>query len=96
MTDGTIDHNTAQGGDGGKGGNGGDGLGGGLAVQAGSSATVSDSAIKHNQADGGKKGAGGSDGHGVGGGVYNLGTLDLIMTTLADNDASTSNDNLFP
>ena len=30
VTDSTLDHNDAQGGDGGHGGNGGDGLGGGL------------------------------------------------------------------
>ena len=96
MTDTTLDHNVAQGGDGGKGGDGGDGLGGGLAIQAGSSATVSHSTITHNDADGGHKGTGGGNGHGVGGGAYNLGSLDLLMTILADNDASTSNDDLFP
>src|SRR5262249_34846694 len=50
LTSSTLDHNLAQGGNGGKGGNGGDGRGGGLAVQDGSSATVSTSTITLNQA----------------------------------------------
>jgi hypothetical protein len=88
----TLDHNLAQGG---TGGNGGDGLGGGLAVQAGSSATVTGSSITHNRALGGEDGAGGKDGHGTGGGVYSAGTFTDLMTIVKKNKASTSNDDLF-
>ena len=72
-------------------------MGGGLAVQAGTSATLSGSNITHNQANGGEEGTGGSDGHGVGGGVYNLGTFAFdVLTVIKKNDASTSNDDIFP
>ena len=51
----------------------------------------------HNEALGGDKGAGGIDGHGVGGGVYNLGTFAAdLVSVIKKNDASTSNDDIFP
>ncbi len=76
--------------------NGGDGLGGGLGIQVGSSATLSDSTIKHNEADGGHNGAGGVGGLGVGGGVYNLGSFTFdVFTEIKKNDATTSTDDIF-
>ena len=42
-------------------------------------------------------GSGGSAGQGIGGGVYNLGTFSFdAATTIAENVASTSNDDIFP
>ena len=59
--------------------------------------TVSDSTITHNKARGGEGDDGGSDGHGVGGGVYNLGTFASdIVSVVKKNEASTSNDDIFP
>ena len=96
IADSTLDHNVAQGGDGGKSGNGGDGFGGGLAIQTGSSATANGSTITHNQALGGQGGAGGADGQGIGGGVYSLGTFAFdSLTVIKKNHASTSNDDIF-
>jgi hypothetical protein len=41
--------------------------------------------------------AGGSNGQGVGGGVYNLGTfLRDALTVIKKNNASTSNDDVYP
>jgi hypothetical protein len=97
LTSSTLDHNLAQGGNGGTGGNGGDGLGSGPALQAGSSATVSDSGITHNQALGGEEGAGGSDGQGLGSDGYDLGTFTAdALTVIKKNHASTSDDDFFP
>ena len=78
--------------------NGGDGLGGGLAVITDSSATVTGSVISLNSAVGGKQGSGSgtSAGHGIGGGVYREGTFDDLLTLLAFNLASTSNNNIYP
>jgi hypothetical protein len=99
VDDSSLDHNLAQGGNGGDGADGGDGLGGGLAIQAGAQATVSDSTITHNKADGGARGAGGSDGKGVGGGVY-VYNIDAFvvdaLTVIKKNHASTSNDDIGP
>jgi hypothetical protein len=36
------------------------------------------------------------DGKGVGGGIFNLGTLDLVKADISRNEASTSNDDIFP
>jgi hypothetical protein len=89
--------NAGAGAQAGRGGTGGDGLGGGLVVQTGASATVSDSRITHNQALGGEEGAGGSDGHGIGGGVYDLGTVAFdALTVIKKNHASTSHDDIYP
>jgi hypothetical protein len=94
LTDSTLEHNVARGGEG---GNGGDGLGGGLAVGVGSSATAGNSTITHNSAAGGEAGAGGSDGQGVGGGVYRLGAFTPdALTVVKHNHASTSNDDIGP
>jgi hypothetical protein len=60
LTGSAVDGNAALGGDGGQGGNGGVGQGGGLAVQAGSTANVTDSTLMRDVADDG------SNGHGVG------------------------------
>jgi hypothetical protein len=68
----------------------------GLAILAGSRATVSDSRIEFNSARGGEEGTGGSDGRGVGGGVYNLGAFSAdAATVIAHNRAATSNDDCF-
>ena len=73
----------------------GNGLGGGVYVAAGTVIVVA-SDISHNQALGGLGDAEGTDGLGVGGGVYNLGTfLFDPLTVIADNHASTSNDDCF-
>jgi hypothetical protein len=90
----TLDHNLAQGGGGGSGG---DGLGGGVFNDAGSTLSVTTSTIDHNQAQGGRVARRGADGRGIGGGVYNLGVLSVdLLTVIAHNRASTSNDNVFP
>jgi hypothetical protein len=55
------------------------------------------SSITNNQATGGKGADGGSDGPGIGGGVYDLGTFTFdVFTVIRKNDASTSNDDVFP
>ncbi len=52
--------------------------------------------ITHNRGRGGDGDGGGTDGLGVGGGVYNLGTFVFdALTVLADNHASTGNDDCF-
>jgi len=77
--------------------NGGNGLGGGMVVLATSSATVTNSRIEHNAAVGGHGGVGGSKGDGIGGGVYNGGLFsDDLLTIIAHNLASTSNNDFFP
>lgn len=91
-----LTHNVAQGGHGGVGGDGGDGLGGGLFNDAGSTLSVATSRITHNQARAGQGKGGGSDGQGIGGGIYNLGSLAVdLLTVLAKNLASTSDDDCF-
>jgi hypothetical protein len=86
--------NAAVGGDGS--GTGGDGQGGGLFIDAGTTATIRASLIVGNQADGGASAPEGSAGQGVGGGVYTLGTFDLDAASIIfGNLASTSNDNVF-
>jgi hypothetical protein len=90
--------NQAQGGAGASGGN---GLGGGIFNDGASpfgapDLTLTDCLVALNNADGGAASPGGSAGLGEGGGIYNLGALDLVMTQVAQNHASTSNDNLFP
>jgi hypothetical protein len=87
---GTLISNAAQGGAGGSGGAGGNGLGGGAYNDAASSLTLKDALVTLNQADGG------AEGQGVGGGAYSLGALDLVMTEIALNQASTSNNDTFP
>ena len=68
----------------------------GLAVLAGSRATISDSRIEVNSALSGEEGTGDSDGRGVGGGVYNLGSFSAdAATVIAHNRAATSNDDCF-
>jgi hypothetical protein len=53
--------------------------------------------MKKNEANGGEEGTGGTDGQGVGGGVYNLGTFTFdVFTVIKKNEASTSNDDIFP
>jgi hypothetical protein len=52
--------------------------------------------VTQNAATGGQGGAGGTAGDGVGGGVYNLGRFGLdLLTSVAGNSASTSDDNIF-
>jgi hypothetical protein len=93
VSDSTIDHNQAIGGDGQNGGN---GLGGGVYVGTGASVSVIRSTISHNRADGGDGDDGGKDGLGIGGGVYNLGTFTFdVATVIAHNKASTSNNDTF-
>ena len=90
----TVDHNKAQGGDGVVGGN---GYGGGLYIYNGeeSTFTLTDVTVQFNFAIGGS-GSGGTDGAGVGGGVYTIGTFSPDPTTvIKKNHASTSNDDIF-
>ncbi len=68
-------------------------------MTTGSSATITGTTIQFNQAIGGLAGSGGSNGQGVGGGVHHAGTgaFSLSASTVNTlNDASTSNDNIFP
>lgn len=93
----TLAANLAQGGSGGTGANGGNGLGGGLGINAQSSATVRNSTIRgYNAAIGGAAGTGGVSGEGRGGGVRHAGTFTATSTVIADNFASTANDNVDP
>ena len=93
----TISDNEATGGAGGAGGNGGAGRGGGLFVTGGATTVcLEDSRITGNRAIVGRGGPGGQDGEGVGGGVYILaGTVGARHTLIADNFASTSDDDVF-
>jgi hypothetical protein len=92
-----VTNNLAVGGEGGAGAKGGNGLGGGIVVLATSSATVTNSQIDHNAAVGGHAGHGGTGGDGIGGGVYNGGLFTHdVLTIIAHNRASTSNDDVFP
>jgi hypothetical protein len=90
--------NLAEGGAGAAGGNGLGGAiynGGPFGPFSASHVTLDHCLVTLNDAEGGAGGEGGSDGEGVGG-VYNLETLVLLMTLISRNDASTSNDNVFP
>jgi hypothetical protein len=99
----TLDHNAAVGGEGEDGGNGGNGLGGGI-YNDGSTAsgvsllTITGSTINENVAQGGKGDGGGNDGQGIGGGLYlaagGSACID-VNTVIAHNHASTSNDDVF-
>jgi hypothetical protein len=93
----TLVGNVAQGGSGGAAGTGGNGLGGGLAINPGSTATVANSVIDSNRALGGSGGIGGD---GVGGGVYNdavpTGFTKDSLTAIDFNFASTSHHNIYP
>ena len=79
-------------------GNGGDGLGGGLAVFARSTAALTACTIQANTARGGAAGFfTGYPGHGIGGGAYGIGTITFdAATVIARNQASTSNNNVYP
>jgi hypothetical protein len=94
----TLDGNRAIGGDGGDGGNGGDALGGGLSFgRSSDTVSIDQSVIINNQATGGAAGSGGQDGSGIGGGVYiGTGTVGFTDAYIADNHASTSDDDVFP
>ena len=80
----------------------GNGQGGGIFVDGASPFGTPDVAlvgctVESNEADGGAAGAGGTIGQGIGGGVYNLGTFSYDpATTIALNEASTSNDDIYP
>jgi hypothetical protein len=92
----TLEHNQAHGGDGHDGGNAGNGLGGGAYNDGTSSLTLTKSTVTKNQATGGVADDGGSDGQGIGGGVYNLGTFAFDQfTVIRNNRASTSHDDIF-
>ena len=90
------------------GGNGGAGQGGGIfnspAVKVNDTTlfpaadlTLVGCLVALNQADGGAAGSGGTAGQGIGGGVFNLGTFTVEGTTvIAQNHASTSDDNIYP
>jgi hypothetical protein len=96
----TLDDNGATGGNGGVGGN---GLGGGIyndgsTAFGASSVTITGSAITDNQAQGGQGAGPGNDGQGIGGGAYlaagSIASKD-VLTVIAHNHASTSNDDVF-
>jgi hypothetical protein len=81
---------------GGTGATGDNGFGGGIFLDTGATATALSREILNNQADGGIAAPGGVDGQGVGGGVYNLGAFFLDASSMiADNHASSSNDDVF-
>jgi hypothetical protein len=88
--------NLAEGGASAGGGSGGNALGGGIFNGGASpfgtpSLTLEGCQVMHNQADGGAGGVG------IGGGVFNLGTFSFdAQTLIKNNDASTSNDDIFP
>src|SRR5262249_1737859 len=88
--------NLAEGGASAAGGSGGNALGGGIFNGGASpfgtpSLTLEGCQVMHNQADGGAGGVG------IGGGVFNLGTFSFdAQTLIKNNDASTSNDDIFP
>jgi len=93
----TVAHNHAKGGESGVGGNGGNGLGGGLYDYTDATLSLQDAIVSKNLALGGEAEDGGIDGQGIGGGVYNLGAFDVDLDTVIEkNQASTSNDNVWP
>ena len=98
LTNSVVFGNVALGGTGGAGANGGNGLGGGLFIAPTASATLHDDQIVLNAAIGGLAGLGGSNGKGIGGGVYDdLGMFSAdMLTVIAHNFASTSNNNVYP
>ena len=76
-------------------GNGGDGLGGVIANQLGSTATLSNCSLDHNGAIGGDEEDGGNGGNGLGGGIYNDGStasgvssLTIAGSTITHNEAT--------
>ena len=78
----TITQNVADGGTGGA------GLGGGCYNDAGSSLALTASTVTKNEANGAV---------GIGGGVYNLGLFAFdAATVITKNEASTSNNDMFP
>jgi hypothetical protein len=105
----SVEHNHAQGGESGVGGNGGNGQGGGLFEDAlraapplpgpatASSLFLEGAIIRFNLALVGEAVDSGFDGTGVGGGVYYLGTYsDDSTTVITKNQATTSNNNVWP
>jgi uncharacterized protein (TIGR03118 family) len=107
---GTVSHtslveNQARGGAGGVGGNGGNGQGGGIwngppnpLDGTPSMLSIDHSTIADNRADGGAAGSAGSAGLGQGGGIYIVpgGTVSVdLATDIADNHATTSDDDVF-
>ena len=74
MSNTTLQDNLTQGGTGGASGTGGNGLGGGLAINVGSSATLASSTVSGNSAT-------------AGGGVFNQGTLSVASSTVSGNEA---------
>ena len=89
-----MDYNLAIGGDGGAGGN---GSGGGAFLGINSSLGLTSDTIAKNHANGGGGQGGSTDGSGTGGGVYNLGVFAFdLATVIKTNNASTSNDDIFP
>jgi hypothetical protein len=97
IIDSLILDNQAQGGNG-SAGNGGNGLGGGVFTDAHAVLTLLGSTITGNEADGGTGAASFSDGKGVGGGVYVAtggSACEDDATVIAQNLASTSNDDVF-
>jgi hypothetical protein len=82
----SLHMNNAVGGAGTDGGNGGNALGGALLIDAGTTATLSNSAVHHNAARGG---AGRNGGNGLGGGVYvaSTATVSVTNSTLTHNRA---------
>lgn len=88
----TLTNNLALGGTGNMGGN---GFGGGIYVAVDATVGLAGSTVTGNHANGGT-GSGGSDGQGIGGGVYNLGAFSFdFATIIANNHASTSNNDTF-
>jgi hypothetical protein len=90
----TIDHNSAIGGQPGAGGNGGNALGGGVGnTEAGATLTITCSIIDHNQAQGGSgdtSGPASNGGSGLGGGVYNAfgSTTNVTSSSMNHNQAT--------
>jgi hypothetical protein len=98
VSDSTVHHNRAVGGEGESGGNGGEGLGGGVYEDALSTLTLKGARVKHNRAIGGEGDEGGSAGLGIGGGLYlapgAVACAD-VLTVIAHNHATTSDDDVF-
>jgi hypothetical protein len=96
----TVSNNLAIGGAGGTGGSGGDGQGGGIFEDGNvhSTLTLMGDTIDRNHAIGGTAGLGGSDGEGIGGGLYitpgGVAGAD-VLTIIAGNHATTSDDDVF-
>ena len=84
LTNSTLAGNVAQGGSGAATGTGGDGMGGGLAINPGSSTTVSNSTFDKNFANGSQTYSGQPIG---GGGIENEGALKLTNSQITNNQA---------